>query len=459
MVKVKPKTMDKSHLVVVGFSKLVSHKYLPCFAEAIEKGYIDSYSIIDIESQKEEIEQRIKHLELKPEKVFYIEDQRSGGVWADPEKFGPVFEELISRKGKIKVYIATEVKAHEEYLRYCIENGIDSLTEKPIFAPMKNGEFNPSDIEPIMNYFVEKSKGGTAKHSIMTLSRYHKIYNFVTLDALKNKMVQLEAPITSLHFRTAGGVWNLHKEYEEREDHPYKYGYGMLMHGAYHYVDLITQFLDLNKIIFPNDTFTLTLSSFGAYPFDQNDRISKKISRDFCDDKPDFISSKKYGETDITTTFCLKNKSTGKVITLGTISLEQTTPSIRTWKDLPIDEYNKNGRISSVDLEVQLSVLHSVHVQCFDVPIEVNNKVEKIDAFARVTTRTNASLLKDEKHNSEETFSGLFHSDSNRALLSAWLEGKENKSQIHKHIVPMKVIQAIAVSLENPGHPITFDYI
>jgi hypothetical protein len=276
-------------------------------------------------------------------------------------------------------------------------------------------------------------------------------------------MLELTAPLTSLHISVAAGVWNLHREYEAREDHPYKYGYGMLMHSGYHYVDLLTQFLSLNKLIFPHDTLTLTLSSFVAYPSDQNDRIPKEFSEDFDDNRPDWallpLNSTKYGETDITTAFCLKNKNSGRTITVGTISLEQTTPSIRSWKELPADTYNKNGRTSSVNLEAQLSTLHSMNVQCLDIPTGVNLQIDRIGAFARVSTRTNANILTDKEYISVKTFSGLFNIDSGRQLMSSWLNCEENKSLLKDHSCAMRTVQAIAMTTQKPGYPITFDLV
>lgn len=454
--------MKKAHLVVIGYDEIVSDKYLSIFEEAIKIGHIDGYSVIDLDSQRDEMDARIAKVRLKPENVFLVPDRRDQGVWSNSEDFGPIFQKLIAEKGRIKVYIATELKAHEGYFRYCIENGIDSLVEKPVIAPMVEGRFEPSLIESYMKYFIEKSKETNSKHSVMTLSRYHKIYNDVAIENLKKRVLEYEAPLTSFHFRTAGGVWNLHKEYESREDHPYKYGYGMIMHGAYHYVDLATQFLELNKLLMPNSDFSLTLSSYVAFPKDQNQRISKKYSKDFEDNKPDWGSTETnqtiYGETDVTSTFALVEKNTGKTITVGTISLEQTTPSIRTWREIPPDLYNKNGRISSVDLEAQLSTLYSTHVQCFDVPISENHTVDKIDAFARVSTRANASLLKNEEHITEQTHNGLFHSDSNRELILRWLKDEEFRSGLSAHLPVMKFIQALAVSTQRPGYPITFDF-
>lgn len=452
-----------AHLVVVGFDEIVSNKYLSCIEAAINLGAIDSYSVIDLESQRDEIIKRIKRLELKPENVFFLPNPQHQDEWATRSDFEPVFQELMDKKGTIKVYIATELKAHEGYLRYCVEKGIPSLIEKPIFAPMKNGRFEPRFIEPTMQYLLNELNHNPVKHSVMTLSRYHQIYNDVVLNSLKSKMIELQAPLTSFHFRTAGGVWNLHREYETREDHPYKYGYGMIMHGGYHYIDLTTQFLQLNQLLFPDTSFTLTLSSYGAYPADQNHRMSKVFREKFDDDRPDWASigenSSKYGETDITTTFCLKEKESGRTLTLGTISLEQTTPSVRSWPVIPEGIYNKNGRVSHVDLEAQLSTLYSVQVQCFDVPIRHVKEVERIDAFARVSTRTNASLLPDEEYNTSEIYSGLFHSDSNRELMTRWLLDQEQRSQLSDHILTMRLTQALATSIQRPGFPVTFDWM
>lgn len=78
-------------------------------------------------------------------------------------------------------------------------------------------------------------------------------------------------------------MWNLQREFESRDDHPYKYGYGMMMHGAYHYVDLATQILSLNAELFPERQLRLEVSAFGAFPIDQHQRLSQPIARRFQD--------------------------------------------------------------------------------------------------------------------------------------------------------------------------------
>lgn len=450
----------KKHLVIVGFDDIIADKYMETIEQTISDGHVNGYSIIDLFSNQDWVEQKLQKVNVQPELKYFITVSKGKNKWADKDGFQPIFNEIIKKKGEIKVYIATEIKAHEEYLQYCVENDIDSLTEKPIFLPIKNGKFDPSAIDKKMSYLLSLAQKSTAKHSVTSLARYHEIYNNKAIDKLKERILKYEAPLTSLHLRFAAGVWNTHIEYENREDHPYKYGYGMLMHGAYHYVDVIAQLLLLNYLIFPHDTLQLTLSSYGGFPADQNDRISKKFSALFDDNKPYWAAKSKhktdYGETDIVTSFHLFNITTNKVITLGTMSFEQTTPSIRTWKDIPVEIYNKNGRIAYADLEAQLGTLFSLNLKCFDVPTK--GEIDHIKAFARIETRANDPLLADEKFYTKEEFNDVSHNISNRELISNWLAGKEKKSTLQNHFVVMKILQSLAESIKNPGYPVSFNF-
>lgn len=444
----------KKHLVIVGFDEVVSEKYMTCINEAIKKNVIDSYTVIDIKPQKKDIDKRIRNLKIKPENVYYLSDPRKKHAWTDIDEFSSIFKEIARVKNKIIVYIAAELKAHESYLEFCINNKIDSLTEKPIIAPFENGKFDPSLIETRIKTFINKIKNNPGKHSAMSLSRYHKIYNGLVIKNIKEKIKKYGSPISSLHVKTAGGIWNLHEEYESREDHPYKYGYGALMHGSYHYIDLFSQIISLNKIIFPKTKLSLNISTFAAFPKDQKMRIPKGYSQklgDRCSNRlAKKIDSNDFGETDLVATFCLKNNANKKTITLGSISFEQTTPSIRSWRKLP-RIYNKNGRVCDSNIEIKLSTLYSISVNCVDVPIEANGKIKEIKTLMAVRTKANASLLKNEKYNTLSNFNGYNHSDSNRELITNWLIGKEQKSQIKNHLLTMKILQALAISVRNPG--------
>jgi predicted dehydrogenase len=440
---------------VVGFDEIVANKYLPCIAEAIARGDLESYAVIDLISQQSTIEARLVAAAVQPSKTIYLPD----GEAFDPEAQMRAIDRAVGAVAtpgrQIKMYIATEVRAHLPYLRYCVDNGITALVEKPVLAPLEGNRFAPEAITDHMRSLISAAEVGGC--SVMTLSRYHRIYNDTLMEAVRERMMRWGTPLTSLHLRAAGGVWNLQQEFASRDDHPYRYGYGMLMHGAYHYIDLAVQFLALNVDLFPDQRFALELSSFSAGPTDQYQRITGTYAAALGDDGPRLPplpdAEGWYGETDVTASFRLTDADTGRVITLGTLSFEQTTPSIRTWPEIPDGLYNKNGRTSAVELEAQIGTLYAVNVHCYDIPR--GEGADRIDAFARVTERANAALVPGEDYVKSTTFDGLFHSDSNRALMRHWLAGTEKRSSLSSHLLPMRVTEALARSVHRPGHALT----
>lgn len=454
--------MTAHQLVVIGYDEIVRNKYMPCIKAAIDAGQIDSWSIIELERERDTIESRLQGADPQPRKKIFLPSD-SG----DPELARRIVRSALGMLHApglaMMAYIATEVGAHERYLRQCVQDGVDSLVEKPVLAPMAGGRFDPSEISRTMAELIATASGTTAQHSVMTLSRYHSIYNDRVITPLRERMLRWNAPVTSFHLRAAGGVWNLEHEFITRDDHPYRHGYGMIMHGSYHYVDLAVQILALNKLLFPNSHLRLQICSFGAWPADQWRRVSQPATQLLDGDSMSADSPwaglardpGRCGETDITSVFRLVDADSETTITLGTLAFEQTTPSIRSWTAFPHGVYNKNGRTSSVDLEAQLSTLYSVHVTCYDVPDSPNP--DKIGAAAEILTRANASLLTGDEFVRRESFDGVFHSDSNRALMQNWLAGTETRSRLHEHLLPMRVTEALALSLRIPGQTVEVD--
>ena len=439
------------YLVIIGFDEIVSNKYIDIFFEAIENGTIEGYLIFDLLSQSEEITRRVEKLRIKPISITYLQDD----CWKQD------FEKkvcYICRNTKIKVYIATEVREHLYYLEWCVNNGVDVLVEKPIFVSMNEGTYAPEKILIDMQRILKTAEKNKSCVSVMTLGRYHKIYNDIVLDDICKLTKEFNTPITSIHLRHAGGVWNIGEEYDTRNDHPYKFGYGMIMHGGYHYIDLVAQAIEINKLILGNE-LVLELVAFSARPSDQNERIGRNIGEAIGSSSLVQLRKEKkcYGETDISATFRLCDKKNNCTITIGTISLEQTTQSIRDWAQIPYGIYNKNGRVSSVDFELQISVLASEHVTCYDVPVWTNSNIDRIDAKAEVLKRFNARILKDANYVEKQTFTGLFHSDSNKKLMRKWISKNENKSNIIQHNTVMKLVYLLSMASQSPGEVFRID--
>ncbi|MET7769075.1 hypothetical protein [Nocardia sp. NPDC005366] len=447
-----------TQLVVVGFDEIVARKYLPCLISAINEGHLSSYSIIDLESEREVISARLRGVPIAPRHVHYLPNPCAGQS-VSQDLVAEAFGRVTDGSAPIRAYIATEVKAHESYLRFCVDNGIGSLVEKPVLAPLRDGRFEAPLITPIMRSLIASAaRKPEVRHSVMTLSRYHRVYNDRVIAELAKRVRAWQAPVTSLHLRCAGGVWNRQEEYEFRDDHPYKFGYGMMMHGAYHYIDLVVQAIQLNRTALPDHRLRFQVGAITASPADQHLRIPISAAARIGDSEdrwPDSqVPAQHFGETDVTAMVRLVDTQSGRTVTMGTLAFEQTTPSVRNWTSLPAGTYNKNGRTSSVDFEVGLSTLFSAHTHCYDIP---TSDPDKIDAFARITTRANATLYPGEDYVTTEEHHGVFHSDSNRALMTAWLRGSETRSLLADHLLPMQLIEAILIAAANPGRLASVD--
>jgi len=436
---------------VVGFDEIVARKYLPCIVSAIDEGYLSSYSIIDLESEREVISARLWGVPIAPRHVHYLPNPAAGQT-VSQDRVAEAFGRVTDCSAPVRAYIATEVKAHENYLRFCVDHGIDSLVEKPVLAPLRHGRFEVALITPIMRSLITSAaRKPEVRHSVMTLSRYHRVYNDRVIAELAKRVEAWQAPVTSLHLRCAGGVWNRQEEYEFRDDHPYKFGYGMMMHGAYHYIDLVVQAIQLNRTALPGHRLRFQVGAFAASPAYQQLRIPLSAAARIGDSEdrwPNLQVARRFGETDVTAVVRLVDTESGRTVTMGTLAFEQTTPSVRNWTRLPTRTYNKNGRTSSVDFEVGLSTLFSAHTHCYDIP---TSDPDKIDAFARITTRANATLYPGEDYVATEEHHGVFHSDSNRALMTAWLQGRETRSLLADHLLPMQMTEAILTAAANPG--------
>jgi hypothetical protein len=454
------------HLIIVGFGPVAGYKYSRSIRSAIERGDLADYSIVDLVSQRKTVLERLQNLPVPPKEVVFIPDPPLG-AWANISDFDSVCNSLGDGTNSVKVFISTEPKAHEAYLRYCIDRDIDSIVTKPAILPMRNGRFDASLLVSRMTDLVQCAAHGTARHAVLCLGRHHEIYEHEMRQPVMKRMTELAAPITSFHLRTSSGVWNLADEYESREDHPYKYAYGMLMHGGYHYIDVMCEFLALNKKIYPHDDFELELSSYSAFPSDQTARIPKALHErlsDFADRPWRDPADAHYGETDLVTSYCLRNKRTKRVLTLGTLSLEQSTPGMRSWAPFPEVEYNKNGRLHCTDIEVALSTAFSMHCRVIKIPVEDKKGPLDLRArnFARVSARTNASLDPSAQFYTEKTierpFGNSFSYSAETDIFDKWLSGSTTGSDLDSHLTTTAVLQALAESVFDNGRQKVIDF-
>lgn len=287
--------------------------------------------------------------------------------------------------------------------------------------------------------------------AMLCLGRLHEIYETKLRQPIAMMVDRLRSPITSVHVKTASGVWNLPSEFASRDDHPYKFGYGMLMHGAYHYIDVLARLLLVNRRLFPTDDLVLSLNGFTAGPFDQHNRMGNLDSK--TAGYQSYLSELKcdlpYGETDIVASYALRFRSTGRVLTLGTIALEQSTPGMRSWGQFPDVPYNINGRLHSTDIDARIGTAFSIAANVTKVPIQArlgDNDIRGVN-HATVVTRANARIAQTQgfirQEHFERPYGNSYSYIAEAELFERWLLDKPSYSDFESHVPSCAILDGL----------------
>ena len=203
--------------------------------------------IVDLESNEVEIKNYLK-----------INGYVNTVLWLLPDKYkdyermpSKQYNELLNlcRKHKINYIISsTEPKAHNMYLLFALENNINILSDKPITVVKgMNCKKNIAKVKKQYYDLLSIYNSDKCKCNIMCQRQYHKGYIYIK-QLLKEIVSKYGIPITYIDIYHCDGNWEMLHDLE-KENHPYKYGYGKLYHSGYHFIDLLAELIKLNDTI------------------------------------------------------------------------------------------------------------------------------------------------------------------------------------------------------------------
>jgi predicted dehydrogenase len=437
--------MTAPDLLLVGVGPHAHYKHLPGILKAVRSGLASSYSILELETARPRLEELVRTLDVKPERIVTIPDHRERGEWYTADS-DAALEELCRRRpsrSSAKVMICTEPKAHFPYIRWCLANGRDCLVDKPITIPMSGNVIDPRRLTAELRELIDLARESPASCSVMTPRRYHHVYE--TVRRYMGWLVRrLGVPVTYLSIYHGEGVWNTPTEYLEREDHPYKYGYGKLLHSGYHYVDILARLLELSGM---SEDTVLDVASHVARPGDQQAQMAPAYGRMDGAVPVEPAAGHPFGETDFVASFAARRRGTGEVVTLGNLALLQTTTSLRNWWRLPDDVYNKTGRFGVEDIRLNLGFLASISVRILKVPVEVNGRHATFRDELDITVWRNGNLLGTPFVDRRSNRSAESYLEAGRwRLFRNWLQGRENRSRIEQHLRSVEILEALLLS-------------
>jgi len=366
-------------LALIGLGPHARRIYYPYIEQQVQDQHLANLSlVVELDESEPIVNEYIDKRTLKPQQIVFISAKEN----RNPTVIDQKAADALAQQGITHAIIATEPKSHKAYLAYCIEHGIKVLTDKPITAPldlMPHPDFYDeqhmfdasnqlvSDVEELV------SKLGDFPESrviVQTQRRYHAGYQHV--HTLLDKIVkQTGIPITYLSIMHSDGMWNMPSEIESREGHPYKYGYGKLLHSGYHFIDLMHTLLSINQQLVAKQPDKVSVFSQILRPVDHAEIINEADYRQFFGEGDFKMPHGSRADGDDMTFGELDNYSQwqftkdGKVMTTAQLSLMQSGFSLRAWPHLPQDTYKANGRVRHEMVNIHVGPLYNIQIHSY----------------------------------------------------------------------------------------------
>lgn len=357
--------MVKNKFVLVGLGPHAKRIYL----KYLGKYQCELALIIDLKSKKDDILETLKGKNISCPNFYFIDDENKDKNLSKIDQKN-IKELLVSLKITHAI-ISSEPKAHYTYAMLFLKNNLNILLDKPILvtkdviSSSKATSKMLLQTKTLCDYYYKKYN--QLNFSVLCQRRYNPGYIYI-----KNIISEItntyNLGINSLYITSCDGMWNMPDEFFYRENHPYKYGYGKIMHSGYHQVDLLLYLLsdlDYNNVTINSATFTP--KDFFNYLTNTHYKQLFKHDCHYDDYLKQDVS--KFGEIDFHSLIEFKKDDYNQC--LVELQLLQSGFSRRAWTYLPKDTYKGNGRIKHEFLNINLGPLMNIKVLAFQAK---NNK-------------------------------------------------------------------------------------
>ncbi len=368
---------NKKHnkVALVGIGPHAKRIYL----NYLKKHKINLALVVELESKKEEIENYLKEKGFKNSQIFTIPDKIKYQEHL-PKDVSSQLLITCNNLGITHLIISTEPKAHFMYLEFALKNNINVLTDKPI--TVSENMTTLKSIKKVRKQYyklLDLERKSTATCKVMCQRKYHKGYEKIK-KILNDVVKTYQIPITYIDIFHSDGNWEMPHDLN-KENHPYKYGYGKLFHSGYHFIDLLSDLLKINnnltdkskhitsgevfsKVFTPEDELQcINISDYKRLFANQN------IPNYYYENQ--FPRFKKYGEKNFYGLLSFYNQK-GSTITTANLNLLHDGVSRRSWIESR-DFYKQNGRIRHERINIEVGHLLNIQVHSYQSK-EINER-------------------------------------------------------------------------------------
>lgn len=354
------------NVALVGIGPHAKRIYLEYF----KKHKVNLALVVELDSKKKSTREYLRTHNYNNTKLFTIPDSMKDNEHLSDLLFNQLFA-VCETLEITHIMISTEPKAHFMYLEFALKNNIHVLTDKPITVTKNMTSF--SSIRKVRDQYyriLELANRSKANCKVMCQRQYHRGYDEVK-KVLHDTVMKYQLPITYIDIFHSDGNWEMPHDLD-KENHPYKYGYGNLFHSGYHFIDLLSDFIKINdclgnnkkivrgevfsKVFTPNDELQcINLDDYKRLFQDQNIPV-------FYTKNPK-MKFKKYGEKNYHGLFSFYNKQ-GLTMTTANLNLLHDGVSRRSWIQTK-DFYKNNGRIRHERIDIEVGHLLNIQIHSY----------------------------------------------------------------------------------------------
>ena len=459
--------VEQKNIALIGLGPHAKRSYL----RVLQKNNNLPKLIIDLKSQEESIREYLAKNGIEAE-IFSIPDENKDDEVLQEQ----IYKTLLDKVKELNIshaLISTEPKAHFAYMKFFIENGINTLSDKPITAVKDMHKVESiNKLKQQYNELVKLYEQHKDEISckIMCQRRFHKGYEYI-LNLVEDTIKKYNIPITYLDIYHCDGKWMMPHDYDV-ENHPYKYGYGKMFHSGYHFVDMLAEFIKLNKFVSNDKKITdVDINTARVGLPDELTTMSREdilnLFKDqeipeFYDNEIDKSNYENYGEKDFHALMDFKNKD-GRTITIANMDMLQTGFSRRAWIQTKPDMYKGNGRIRHESLNLQIGPLMNIQIHSYQSKeiqeredFKKEQEVGGLENFDILVFR-NSDLIGGEPFEeihlgdlyqdvNEENFEG-YNELAREEFIMDFINGGTNKSDLLEHKLAMELLYRTSLEL------------
>ncbi len=454
---------NKISVALIGLGPHAKRIYINYF----KKHNVNLSLVVDLDSKKGQVRQYLDENGFKNTKIFTINDELK-----DKEELSKEIKSNLLAICKVleisHIMISTEPKAHFMYLKFALENNINVLTDKPITVTKNMTSL--SSIEKIRKQYyelLELANNSKSSCKVMCQRQYHKGYELVKKE-LQKIVDKYQMPITNIEIFHSDGAWEFPHDMD-KENHPYKYGYGKLFHSGYHFIDLLSDFIKINDSLGGNKK--ITSGDVYSKVFTPNDEMNVLTIDDYKrlfknQNIPNYYNENsnpkfnKYGEKDYHGLLTFYNKN-GFTITTANLNLIHNGVSRREWIETR-DFYKSNGRIRHERINIEIGHLLNIQVHSYqskEISERTNDEekvggLEHFDIYIFSNPLVNKEPFKEihlgDLYTEREKNKILGYNELSREIfLTNFLNNKECKGDIKDQALAIEILYSCAKGIHN----------